>query len=119
MVGGDFNTATIEMPGLHRLLRVARLMLAEPRRFRNPVPYEPLFERLREAGLEIDGANLPLAPTFTFTRLIPRMLRPKLDWIAIRGLRAVPGSAAVVAPRTSAFAPRVSDHDFIVCDVEP
>ncbi|MFZ0889245.1 MAG: endonuclease/exonuclease/phosphatase family protein, partial [Candidatus Binataceae bacterium] len=119
IIGGDFNTATTEVVGGRDIVRVMGLMLAGPRRFRDPVPYEPLFGLLREAGFEIDGANLPLAPTFTFTRLIPRLLRPKLDWIAIRGLRAVPGSAAVVAPRTSAFAPRVSDHDFIVCDVEP
>ena len=119
IIGGDFNTATTKVVGARDIIRVAGLMLAGPRRFRDPVPYEPLFGILRKAGFEIDGANLPLAPTFAFTRLIPRWMRPKLDWIAIRGLRAVPGSAAVIAPRTSAFAPRLSDHDFIVCDVEP
>lgn len=117
VLGGDFNTTTIDMRNAWGILNVPRLMMVEPRRFRHPVPHEPLFERLRDAGFEIGGANLPLAPTFTFTSLIPPFIRPKLDWIAVRGLRPVPGSAAVVAPRASSLSPRVSDHDFVVCEV--
>jgi endonuclease/exonuclease/phosphatase family metal-dependent hydrolase len=119
IVGGDFNSATTRMRGSGAIVKAALIALTNPRRLRDPVPYEPLFERLREAGFEIDGANLPMAPTFTFTRFVPTFVRPKLDWIALRGMRAVPGSAAVVAPRTSFFARRLSDHDFVTCLVEP
>ncbi len=118
VLGGDFNTTTIGWAGnASAILKVLSLMMTEPRRFRDPVPYEPLFERLFEAGFEIGGANAPRIPTFTFTRFIPPFLRPKLDWIAVRGIRAVPGSAAVVAPRVSPLARRASDHDLVVCEV--
>ena len=51
-------------------------------------------------------------------RAIPPALRPKLDWIALRELQAVPHSARVIPARSSFFAPRVSDHDFVMCDVQ-
>jgi hypothetical protein len=38
--------------------------------------------------------------------------------LALRGLKPVAGSAAVVPARMSLFAPRFSDHDFIMCTVE-
>ncbi len=116
VIGGDFNTTTIGWSPL-AFAKVPPLMMTQPRRFRDPVRYEPLFARLGEAGFAIDGANLPLKPTFTFTRFTPPAMRPKLDWLAVRGLHAVPGSAAVVTPRASFLARRFSDHDFIVCKV--
>ncbi len=117
VIGGDFNTTTIEWPRSLALVKVAALMMMNPRRFRDPVGREPLFDRLRGAGFRIDGVNLPLRPTFTFTRFIPPMFRPKLDWIAVRGLRPVAGSAAIVPPRASIFDRRASDHDLVVCEV--
>src|SRR5208282_788809 len=116
VVGGDFNTTTIAWNSF-ALARVAALMMIRPRRFRDPARYEPLLGRLGDAGFAIDGANVALKPTFTFTRVIPPVLRPKLDWIAMRGLRAVPGSAAVVAPRAAFLSRRLSDHDLVVCEV--
>jgi len=116
VVGGDFNTTTIAWNSF-ALAEVAALMMLRPRRFRDPARYEPLLGRLGDAGFAIDGANVALKPTFTFTRVIPPVMRPKLDWIAIRSLRAVPGSAAVVALRASVFSRRISDHDLVVCEV--
>jgi endonuclease/exonuclease/phosphatase family metal-dependent hydrolase len=116
VVGGDFNTTTIAWNSF-ALAEVAALMMLRPRRFRDPARYEPLLGRLGDAGFAIDGANVALKPTFTFTRIVPPVMRPKLDWIAIRGLRAVAGSAAVVAPRASVLSRRISDHDLVVCEV--
>jgi hypothetical protein len=48
---------------------------------------------------------------------VPRWSRPKLDWIGLRGLEAVRGSAAVVAAKTGVFGRRISDHDFVMCEV--
>jgi endonuclease/exonuclease/phosphatase family metal-dependent hydrolase len=117
IIGGDFNTTTIEIVGLRDIVKASLMLLMDPRRFRDPIPHEPLFDRIRGAGFEVEDANVPNAPSFTFTRLIPRFLRPRLDWIAIRGLNAVPGSAAVLAPRAHALGVRASDHDFVVCEV--
>jgi len=77
-----------------------------------------LFERLRETGFKIAGANASGKATFTPSRLVPPIVRPKLDWLALRGLKPLAGSAVVVPARMSFFAPRFSDHDFIMCIVE-
>jgi endonuclease/exonuclease/phosphatase family metal-dependent hydrolase len=116
--GGDLNTTTTELKGLSSLARVAAQMIINPRRFRDPEQREPLFERIRERGLEIDRVNVKFRSTFTFSGLIPRMMRPKLDWLAVRGLRPVAGTAAVIAPKQSIFSRRASDHDFVTVDLE-
>lgn len=116
--GGDLNTTTTELPGLSGLATVAAQMIASPRRFRDSERYEPLFERIRERGLEIDGANVKYRATFTFAGFIPHLMRPKLDWLAFRGLRPVAGSAAVISPRLSILSRRASDHDFVTVEFE-
>jgi endonuclease/exonuclease/phosphatase family metal-dependent hydrolase len=116
IIGGDFNTTTMDMDRRWAMLRTAAAILARPGRFREPRPYEPLFNRIREHGFSLEGANVPAAPTFTFTRLVPLRWRPKLDWIAARGIQPVSGSATVVPARTSIFGRRVSDHDFVMCE---
>jgi endonuclease/exonuclease/phosphatase family metal-dependent hydrolase len=116
--GGDLNTTTTELSTRALMRATAWQMIANPDRFRAPQAYEPLFEHLRAHGLEIDGANVPNRPTFTFSGLIPRSMRPKLDWLAVRDLRPVAGTAAVVAPRSPIFMRRVSDHDFVTVDLE-
>jgi endonuclease/exonuclease/phosphatase family metal-dependent hydrolase len=116
--GGDLNTTTTELADRASLFAVARQMIVNPQRFRAPQAYEPLFDHLREHGLEIDDVNAANQPTFTFSGLIPRALRPKLDWLAVRALRPVAGSAAVVSPRSSILLRRVSDHDFVTVELE-
>ncbi len=115
LLGGDFNSATVDLGHPMALARLPLALLRDRRRFRRPQPHEPLFERLRRSGFTIEHANAPMVPTYTFSPLLPRFLRPKLDWIALRGLSPVPGSAAVVGSRQGWG--RLSDHDFIVCDV--
>ncbi len=115
--GGDLNTTTVELLNRSHFLRVAREMLLNSKRFRRPQAHEPLLARLGKAGFEVRGANVEGRATFTFARMVPPWMRPKLDWLALRGLDPVPGSAMVVPARPSFFAPRVSDHDFIVVDV--
>jgi endonuclease/exonuclease/phosphatase family metal-dependent hydrolase len=116
--GGDLNTTTTELAGPSSLARVAAQMVASPRRFRAPERHEPLFERIKEGGLEIDGVNVKYRSTFTFSGVIPRLMRPKLDWLAIRGMRPVAGTAAVIAPKQTIFSRRASDHDFVTVDLE-
>jgi hypothetical protein len=116
--GGDLNTTTTELAGPSSLFGVAAQMIASPRRFRAPESREPLFDRLKERGLEIDGVNAKYRSTFTFSGLIPRLMRPKLDWLAVRGLRPVAGTAAVIAPKQSIFSRRASDHDFVTVALE-
>jgi hypothetical protein len=44
-------------------------------------------------------------------------MRPKLDWLAVRELRPITGTAAVVAPRSSILRRRASDHDFVTVEL--
>ena len=116
--GGDLNTTTTELSSRALMLATARQMIANPDRFRAPEAYEPLFDHLRERGLEIEGVNVAKRGTFTFSGLIPRSMRPKLDWLAVRELRPIAGTAAVVTPRSSILQRRASDHDFVTVDLE-
>lgn len=116
IIGGDWNTTTVELATPAALAMVAARMALRPRRFRYPQPYEPLFDEIARRGFAIDGANRAGAPTFTFARAIPPPLRPKLDWIAARDLSAISGSARVIPARPGWRAVRVSDHDFVICD---
>ncbi|MGH7780659.1 MAG: endonuclease/exonuclease/phosphatase family protein [Candidatus Binataceae bacterium] len=116
--GGDLNSTTTDLMSAAGCARTIAMMLINPWRFKNPHRYEPMFERIAAAGFEIEAANAPGRPTFTFSRAIPPIFRPRLDWITLRGMRPVAGSAAVVAPRTSFASRRFSDHDFITVAVE-
>jgi endonuclease/exonuclease/phosphatase family metal-dependent hydrolase len=118
IIGGDFNTTTVELSSRAAFVRAMMLALMRPHRFRNPQKWEPLFEGLSEAGFDVTGANLCGKPTFTPFRLVPPIVRPKLDWLALRGLKPIADSAAVVPARTSWLMPRFSDHDFVTCMVE-
>ncbi|HYL60467.1 MAG TPA: endonuclease/exonuclease/phosphatase family protein [Candidatus Acidoferrales bacterium] len=115
--GGDLNTTTTELAGMRAMVRTARQMIANPARFHSPEPHEPLFERIRERGLVLEGANVAKRPTFTWSGLIPRAWRPKLDWLAVRELVPMAGSARVVSPRHSLLSRRASDHDFVTVDI--
>lgn len=117
IIGGDFNTTSADWRGRLGLARLAVQTLREPSRLRNPEPYEPLFGRLVDAGFSLREANVPFAPTFRLATMIPRFVLPKLDWIALRELKAVSGSARVVRA-TRSWARSTSDHDFIVCEAE-
>ena len=117
VIGGDFNTTTIDLSRPRELARLAFRLLREPRWLQRPEAHEPLFGRLIRAGFTFEGANVPLVPTFTPATPMPRFSRPKLDWIAVRGLRPLPGSARVVCA-TRSWGRRISDHDFIACDLE-
>jgi hypothetical protein len=118
IIGGDFNTTTVDLGTRASLIKAMALSLFHPYRFRNPLSWEPLFERLRDAGFETAGANVNGTATFTPNRFVPPIVRPKLDWLAARGIKPVVGSAATIPARLSFFGPRFSDHDFIMCTVE-
>lgn len=116
IIGGDLNTTTVDMDRRWQMLRACVAIALRPGRFREPRSYEPLFDRIREHGFSIEGANVLDVPTFTFSRMVPPLWRPKLDWIAARGIQPVNGSATVVPARTSILGRRVSDHDFVLCE---
>jgi endonuclease/exonuclease/phosphatase family metal-dependent hydrolase len=118
IIGGDFNTTSVDLRSPALITGAAGLCLLHPRRFRYPQSREPLFAHLSEAGFEIDAANVDGKGTFAPSRLVPPLLHLKLDWIALRDIAAVSRSAAVVPARNSLLSRRFSDHDFVMCTVE-
>jgi endonuclease/exonuclease/phosphatase family metal-dependent hydrolase len=114
VIGGDFNTTTVNLLDWRQCAATFARLPMQPRRLRAPQRHEPLFEVLERGGFEYREANAPLAPTFTVSGLLPPFLRAKLDWIGLRGLKAVPGSAGVAPARRGLR--RFSDHDFVVCE---
>jgi hypothetical protein len=116
IIGGDLNTTTVDMDRPYELLRAAVAIATRPWRFREPRPHEPLFERIKEHGFSTEGANVVGVPTFTVSRLVPPLWRPKLDWLAARGIEPAKGTARVVPARISILGRRVSDHDFVTCE---
>ncbi len=117
LVGGDWNTTTLDLGTSTALFTQGWRLLLQPTRLRTPERYEPLFDRLAQAGFDVRDVNVARKSTFTFSRVIPPILRPKLDWIAHRELRPVPGTAAIVRAQPSILSARVSDHDFVTCDL--
>jgi endonuclease/exonuclease/phosphatase family metal-dependent hydrolase len=116
IIGGDLNTTTLNMDRRLELPRACLAVAIRPRRFRYPERHEPLFESISTHGFSIEGANVRGAPTFTMGGIVPRLWRPKLDWIAARGLNPVSGTAAVVPARNSRLGRRLSDHEFVTCE---
>jgi len=118
IIGGDLNTTTLGLLGRTAFPKAFLRFLMQPRRLSDPRRWETLFRRMEQAGFRVDGANAPGKRTFTFSRALPPFVRPNLDWIGLRGLEPVAGSAATVTARPTFFSGRVSDHDFIVCEVK-
>jgi endonuclease/exonuclease/phosphatase family metal-dependent hydrolase len=120
IIGGDLNT--IGVPLVNRLgvklaPREALILAARSARggsrLRDPIPYEPLFAEAEQKGFRFREANT-LEGTFGTHPLVPRFLRPKLDWMLIRDL-AIESCAALAAPRAGPGSwwrgTALSDHD--------
>jgi endonuclease/exonuclease/phosphatase family metal-dependent hydrolase len=118
LIGGDFNTTTVDLSSRVALLNALGKSILRSRRFRSPETQEPLFKQLDAAGFDFRSLHVPFKPTFTFTTMIPPFMRPKLDWLAVRQLSAVPGSASIVRARPYTFGRQVSDHDFVMCEID-
>ena len=117
IIGGDLNTTTLALPDRKSLVIAPIRLVLQPRRLAEPQQWEGLFGHLAKAGFSIDDANVPRKRTYTFSKLWPSIMRPNLDWIAVRGLKPVRGSARVVSAQPSQLSARVSDHDFVMCEV--
>ncbi len=117
IIGGDWNTTTLGLHGRSAFMLAGCRFILQLRRLSDPRKWEPLFVRLAQAGFVIEHANAPGKRTFVPSRLVPPIIRPNLDWIAVRDLEPIRGSARALPARPGWSAPRVSDHDFIMCGV--
>lgn len=116
LIGGDFNTSTIDRTQDRDREFRRREFAAEPKRLLDVEPHEPLFRELANRGFDWRASNVPGRPT---ERPQPgQPLRPlgKIDWIFTRGLHA---AAPEIVPALAADGTPVSDHDCLLVTVEP
>ena len=116
LLGGDFNTSTVERArDRDEEFRRAEL-LRDPMRALHVESYEPLFAHMASRGFDWRACNDLDTPT---ERPAPgRADRPlgKIDWFFTRGLRA--SGPAVIPALTPAETPS-SDHDCLLVTIEP
>jgi endonuclease/exonuclease/phosphatase family metal-dependent hydrolase len=118
VLGGDFNTHSLGLAELLDRDALARAVRADPHRFAEPEPHEPLFARLARAGFEQRACNV--AGASTERRRGPDGSRRgalRLDWLFARGVAAAaPEVVDAVDPATGAA---LSDHEAIALTIRP
>jgi endonuclease/exonuclease/phosphatase family metal-dependent hydrolase len=114
LVGGDVNTHSLGSAELEDRAALQRALLADPRRFADPIRHEPLFARFERAGFDWRACNLVAEPTHRQRRGSERG-GLHLDWFFARGL-AVSAPAVIEATDPATGAP-LSDHELIAVTV--
>jgi endonuclease/exonuclease/phosphatase family metal-dependent hydrolase len=83
----------------------------------NPVPYEPLFEKLAERGYIWEAANDMVTPTQRWAPdQFPSRSPGKIDWFFTRGLDVL---AAKTVPAVNALGRPLADHEPLVVTIKP
>jgi endonuclease/exonuclease/phosphatase family metal-dependent hydrolase len=116
LIGGDFNTSTVDRTELRDKEFRRREFAADPKRLLDVEPYEPLFQELADRGFDWRASNLPGRPTEHPQPGEPMRPLGKIDWIFTRGLRA---AAPEIVPALDENGRYISDHDCLLVTVEP
>jgi endonuclease/exonuclease/phosphatase family metal-dependent hydrolase len=122
LLGGDFNSFSLDLATLGDPRAVAEALRADPGRWSHPVPHEPLFERAARAGFEWSSCNALGVPTLRHAKpgdashFASARGALKLDWLLCRGLAA---TAARVIEAVRSDGRMLSDHEAIAAEVEP
>ncbi|MCG8509058.1 MAG: hypothetical protein MI741_07495 [Rhodospirillales bacterium] len=115
VIGGDFNSCTLVRPEENTLENRRRLTEADPARFANPVPFEPLFHLAASFGFDWKAGNrLGVATQRTRPDGTPVPPLGKLDWFLTRGLDCRDAS---LIPAVGPAGTAISDHDMITLTV--
>ena len=117
LLGGDLNTHSLGVAELESREALERALRAHPERLADPLPHEPLFERLARAGFERRACNVA-GPTHRIRGAAGTQRGTlKLDWIFARGLIvAEPALIDAVDPATGAA---LSDHEILALTIRP
>ncbi len=112
LVGGDVNTHSLGRAELADRALLARAIEADPRRFADPIPHEPLFALAERRGFDFRSCNALGTSTERRTRGGESARGAlKLDWFFARGLEVgEPTVIDAVDPETGAA---LSDHEAI------
>ena len=115
VIGGDFNTSTIDPTTSTDPFRLrTELIDQEPNRFVAPFPHEPLFDLLAAHGFSRGTANTGDITQRMRERGYPKPPLGRIDWIFNRNCMAFD---AKCHPAMNAKHYTVSDHDLVTCRI--
>jgi len=113
LIGGDFNTSTIDRRrGRDEEFRRAEFA-AEPRRLIDVEAHEPLFAAMERYGFDWHACNLRL-PTERRQPGQPERPLGKIDWIFSRDLKA---SHPYIIAALDGSGAQISDHDCLLVTI--
>ncbi len=117
LIGGDFNTSTFTLAEKRDPEVQRTSLLRDPKRFVDPVAYEPMFAELASRGYDWRSCNLAQAPT---QRTRPDGTPPppfgKIDWLFARGLDC---SEPTIIAAVDGNGVAISDHEVLAVTVAP
>ena len=116
LIGGDFNTSTVDRTQDRDREFRRREFTADPKRLLHVEAHEPLFRELADRGFDWSASNVPGRPTERPQPGEPMRPLGKIDWIFTCGLWA---TAPEILPAVDANGTSISDHDCLLVTVEP
>lgn len=115
VVGGDLNTNTLDVQAVSDIFRTRQLLQqADPTRFLQPEPYEPLFTVLANAGYRKGTANTNEATQRPRERGYPKPPFGRIDWLFVRGCLAANPRTVPALDHQGAT---ISDHELIATEI--
>ena len=112
VVGGDFNTSTIDPTEVDDPFRLrTRLGAEDPERFVHPQAFEPLFEVFADANFHWGTANATGVTQRPRERGYPKPPLGHIDWLFTRHLQA---TAPRIVSAVDDQGLTISDHELIV-----
>ncbi len=117
LIGGDFNTNTMERVEHESHAAIAEAVAAEPERLLSPMRHEPMFAELAGRGYDWQSCNVMGARTQR-TRPDGTPAEPlgRIDWFFARGLDC---SEPAVIPAVDDKGVAISDHEALAVTVSP
>jgi endonuclease/exonuclease/phosphatase family metal-dependent hydrolase len=115
LIGGDFNTNTLDRSDEKRPELVRAALEADPDRLVRPMAYEPMFEEMRARGYDWESCNVGGVPTQrTRPDGTPKPPLGRIDWYFARGLVC---SAPAVLPAVNDAGVAISDHEALAVTI--
>jgi endonuclease/exonuclease/phosphatase family metal-dependent hydrolase len=116
LIGGDFNTNTLDRSNHERLAIVLDALRNDPLRLDLPMAYEPMFQELRGRGYDWENCNLMGAYTQrTRPDGTPKGPLGRIDWFFSRGLTCYDPA---VIPAVDQAGIAISDHEALAVTIQ-
>jgi endonuclease/exonuclease/phosphatase family metal-dependent hydrolase len=117
LIGGDFNTNTLDRSNHERQDLIRAALQADPERLVLPMRYEPMFAELSRRGYDWESCNAMGAVTQrTRPDGTPAGPHGRIDWYFARGLLC---SDPAVIPAVDANGVAISDHEALAVTIRP